>query len=86
MVRGTPASNRSLWPEAEMVIADAANPVQLRQVFDGVDTAYYLIHSLHLCPKDAPFVGYKGRGGLSNRGRGKTDQENYLSGRVGGYP
>ena len=54
MVRGAPASNRSLWPEAEMVIADATNRDQLLQVFDKVDTAYYLIHSLHLCPKDAP--------------------------------
>jgi uncharacterized protein YbjT (DUF2867 family) len=47
MVRGTPASNRNLWPDAEIVIADAANPEQLRQVFDDIDTAYYLIHSLH---------------------------------------
>jgi uncharacterized protein YbjT (DUF2867 family) len=54
MVRGAPATNRSLWPEAEMVIADATNRDQLLQVFDHVDTAYYLIHSLHLCPKDAP--------------------------------
>ena len=37
-----------------MVIADATNRDQLLQVFDNVDTAYYLIHSLHLCPKDAP--------------------------------
>ncbi|MEW6188436.1 MAG: SDR family oxidoreductase [Thermodesulfobacteriota bacterium] len=54
MVRGAPATNQTLWPEAEVVIADAADLDQLRQALDGVDTAYYLIHSLHLCPKDKP--------------------------------
>jgi uncharacterized protein YbjT (DUF2867 family) len=52
MVRGTPASNRSLWPKAEMVVADATNLDHLRQVFEGIDTAYYLIHSLRLGPRE----------------------------------
>lgn len=54
MVRGAPASNRNLWSDAEVVIADATNPVQILQALEGVDTAYYLIHSLHLCPKNTP--------------------------------
>jgi uncharacterized protein YbjT (DUF2867 family) len=53
MVRGSPASNRSLWPEAEIVIADASNRDQLQQVFEGIDTAYYLIHSLHFGPRES---------------------------------
>ncbi|MGA3085849.1 MAG: SDR family oxidoreductase [Thermodesulfobacteriota bacterium] len=52
MVRGAPASNQSLWPEAEMVIADAKNLEQLRQAFEGIDTTYYLIHSLRLGPRE----------------------------------
>jgi uncharacterized protein YbjT (DUF2867 family) len=59
MVRGAPASNQTLWPEAEMVIADAADLNQLRQALDGVDTAYYLIHPLHLCPPDKPSADLK---------------------------
>lgn len=54
MVRGAPASNRNLWPDAEMVIAEATDPVHLRLALEEIDMAYYLIHSLHLCPKDTP--------------------------------
>ena len=52
MVRGASAVNRSLWPDAELAVADATNLDQLRQAFEGIDTAYYLIHSLRLGPKE----------------------------------
>jgi uncharacterized protein YbjT (DUF2867 family) len=51
MVRGEPDIYQRLWPEAEVVVADALNREQLRRALDGIEGAYYLIHSLHLGPK-----------------------------------
>lgn len=51
MVRGKvdPAS----WgPQVETVVAEALDPDSLKKAMAGIDTAYYLIHSLHLCPKE----------------------------------
>jgi uncharacterized protein YbjT (DUF2867 family) len=48
MVRGEAPEYRELWPSAEVVFADALNIYDLRTALDGVDTAYYLIHSLLL--------------------------------------
>lgn len=44
---GAPAY-RAKWPEAEWVEADALKPETLDRALAGVDTAYYLIHSLML--------------------------------------
>ncbi len=53
MVRGAPASNQSLWPDSEMVIADARDRDQLQPVLEGIDSAYYLIHSLQYGPRES---------------------------------
>jgi uncharacterized protein YbjT (DUF2867 family) len=38
--------DRAWFPEIEVVEGDAADPEVLRQALDGVDVAYYLLHSL----------------------------------------
>ncbi|MDD4858275.1 MAG: SDR family oxidoreductase [Candidatus Krumholzibacteria bacterium] len=48
MVRGETPAYRELWPSVEVVSADALNVFDLRKALDGIDTAYYLIHSLLL--------------------------------------
>lgn len=50
MVRGAPQVYQNLWPETEVVVADASKPEQLPKALEGIDTAYYLIHSLRLGP------------------------------------
>jgi uncharacterized protein YbjT (DUF2867 family) len=42
---------RAKWPEAEWLEADALKPETLDAALAGVDTAYYLIHSLTLSAK-----------------------------------
>lgn len=51
MARVAPEVCQERWPEAEVVVADALNVDQLLAALEGVDTAYYLIHSLLLGPK-----------------------------------
>jgi uncharacterized protein YbjT (DUF2867 family) len=51
MVRADPDACRVKWPDVELVEADALNPESLRKALDGVQTAYYLIHSLLLGPQ-----------------------------------
>ena len=48
MVRGSAPECGENWPSAEIVEADAHDVAALRRALDGVDTAYYLIHSLLL--------------------------------------
>lgn len=38
----------SQWPKADLVVADVLNYEEIKQALQGIDTAYYLIHSLHL--------------------------------------
>ena len=52
MVRRRADHFRRKWPEAEVVVADAADPVKLQSALEGVDVAYYLIHSLQLGHRD----------------------------------
>lgn len=52
MVRGDSPEYSELWPDAEVVVADAHQIERLRIAFQGVDTAFYLIHSLRLGPKE----------------------------------
>ncbi len=52
MVRAASPEHRQRWPEAEIVVADALNLGSLRTALEGIHTAYYLIHSLHLGRKE----------------------------------
>src|SRR3989338_7910767 len=51
MVRTAAPQYNVIWPNAEIVLADAHDIDSLRTALDGIDTAYYLIHSLRLGPK-----------------------------------
>lgn len=48
VTRADAPAYRTKWPEAEWVEADALKPETLDRALAGVDTAYYLIHSLML--------------------------------------
>jgi uncharacterized protein YbjT (DUF2867 family) len=50
MVRTLSPAYYKRWPRAEIVAADALDPASLDPALQGVDTAYYLIHSLLLGP------------------------------------
>ena len=52
MVRASSPEHRQRWPQAEIVAADALNAHELDQALDGVHTAYYLLHSLLLGPRE----------------------------------
>ncbi|HLD41053.1 MAG TPA: SDR family oxidoreductase [Candidatus Omnitrophota bacterium] len=52
LVRGDPLTYKNIWPEAEIVRADVLNKEEIRNALSGIDTAYYLIHSLHLGLKE----------------------------------
>lgn len=52
MVRGDPDVYKDLWPQAEVAVADALNKESLLAAFEGIETIYYLIHSLYLGPKE----------------------------------
>jgi uncharacterized protein YbjT (DUF2867 family) len=51
MVRAASPVYKELWPDAEIVVADALDMARLQMALEDVDTAYYLIHSLLLGPK-----------------------------------
>lgn len=46
MVRAPSPEYAERWPACEIVAADALDPASLRSALQGVDTAYYLIHSM----------------------------------------
>jgi len=48
MMRGESLDNRETWPSVELIVADALKISQLKKALKGIDTAYYLIHSLLL--------------------------------------
>lgn len=50
MVRAPSAEYRDRWGKAEIVVADANNPEDVMAAMEGIDTAYFLIHSLLLGP------------------------------------
>ena len=52
MVRRASPIDQELWPGAEIVVADALKIDQLQKALAGINTAYYLIHSLYLGPKE----------------------------------
>ncbi|MDP2913675.1 MAG: SDR family oxidoreductase [Candidatus Omnitrophota bacterium] len=51
MVRADFPEYHTLWPAAEIAAADALKMDSLRGALKGIDTAYYLIHSLRLGPR-----------------------------------
>jgi uncharacterized protein YbjT (DUF2867 family) len=51
MLRGRNIAYKSRWTGAEIVIADALNEKHLKTALNGIDTAYYLIHSMRLGSK-----------------------------------
>ncbi len=51
MVRGRPEVYRNLWPDVEVSVGNALKQEGLTDALDGIETAYYLIHSLHLGPE-----------------------------------
>lgn len=46
MVRARSPEQEERWPEAEVVVADALVEDEVFQALEGVDAAYYLIHSM----------------------------------------
>jgi len=59
MVRANSREYQSIWPYVEIVEADAVNKDELVSAMTGIDTAYYLIHSLQLGPKQFEAVDMK---------------------------
>ncbi|MDF7809475.1 SDR family oxidoreductase [Pontiellaceae bacterium B12219] len=51
MVRAESPEQEERWPEAEVVAADALIEDEVFQALEGVDTAYYLIHSMLVGPR-----------------------------------
>ena len=51
MVRAASQEHKERWPNAEIVVADALELNSVAKAVEGVDTVYYLIHSLLLGPK-----------------------------------
>lgn len=52
MARDISPEYEKLWPDAEVAAADALDINSLRTALDDIDTAYYLIHSLLLGPRE----------------------------------
>ena len=52
MLRGISPEYSALWPNVEVVVADAREIGGLRIALKDIDAAYYLIHSLRLGPKE----------------------------------
>lgn len=52
MVREQSTEFEQRWPDAEIVAADAMSLEAVEKVLEGVDTVYYLIHSLLLGPRE----------------------------------
>lgn len=52
MVRAASPVYQELWPEAEIVVADALEMDRLKIALEDIDTAYYLIHSLLMGPRE----------------------------------
>jgi NAD(P)-dependent dehydrogenase (short-subunit alcohol dehydrogenase family) len=52
LVRSPSEEYQDRWPGAEIVVADALKQETLRRALDKIHTAYYLIHSLYLGPKE----------------------------------
>jgi uncharacterized protein YbjT (DUF2867 family) len=47
-VRNLSSEYNLMWPGVEIIKADALNYAEMEKALNGIDCAYYLIHSLHL--------------------------------------
>ena len=54
LIRRITPAHRMRWPDVEIVEGDSLDLGSLRGAFQGVHTAYYLIHSLLLSPNQFP--------------------------------
>lgn len=52
MVRAASPEQGERWPSAEIMVSDAADPKGLATALNGIHTAFYLIHSLLLGPRE----------------------------------
>ena len=54
MVRGDSPEYQARWPQAEIAVADALDDrtEALEKALEGIDTVFYLLHSLYLGPQD----------------------------------
>ncbi len=52
MVRSASSEYSTMWPQAEITVADTLDLKSLKRSLKGIHTAYYLIHSLLLGQKD----------------------------------
>lgn len=52
MVREQTSAFEQRWPDAEIVVTDAMDLEAVEKAMDGIDTVYYLIHSLLLGPRE----------------------------------
>ncbi len=52
MTRGILPDGKVSWPGAEVVVGDALRKESLSGALDGIDTAFYLIHSMLLGPRE----------------------------------
>ncbi len=52
MVRGDKSVYQARWPGAEIIVADVLDKDGLKRALAGIHSAYYLIHSLLLGPKE----------------------------------
>ncbi len=51
MARAESPEHAERWPDAEVVVADALDEDQVSEALEGIDTAYYLIHSMLVGPR-----------------------------------
>lgn len=65
MVRADSPEYAQRWPGAEIAVADALNQEQITQALRGIDTAYYLLHSLQLGPREFEGVDLKAAANFS---------------------
>jgi uncharacterized protein YbjT (DUF2867 family) len=64
MVRGVSPEHEERWPDAEIAVADALEYDSLVSAVEGVDTIYYLIHSLRLGPMKFESVDIEAAGNV----------------------
>jgi len=74
MVRAMSPVYQQRWPGTEIVAADVLDEDALRDALDGIHTAYYLIHSMLLGPKNFVSADRKAAQNFANISREKKVQ------------
>ena len=67
------------WPNTEVVVADALKEAQLNDALDGVQVAYYLIHSLSLGPEEFADADLVAAENFQKAASNKWSQKDHLS-------